>query len=113
MRKKARMADARLPRPGPFRVQTRCEGDALLIQASGELDVATVGPLTEELGAAEAQGTKRIVLDLSRLEFIDVSGVAAVVAAKRSAKLNRHNFELVGATRDVARVVELCGLQSW
>jgi anti-sigma B factor antagonist len=53
-----------------------------VIRVSGELDLATVPSLEQELQAAlERADGHRVVLDLSDLEFIDSTGIAVLVRA--------------------------------
>jgi anti-sigma B factor antagonist len=104
------MVDPLLPRHEPFRVHTKRDRDIVLVQPSGELDLASVPPLSEELGRAEVHGAKPMVLDLSGLDFMDGSAIGAILAAQRAARRSGHDLRLVGATGQVARLIELCGL---
>lgn len=74
------------------------------LQVDGELDMATAGLL--ETAITEVVGEeRRIVLDLSGLEFIDSSGIRVLItAAKRSGQplLLRHPDHQVRRVLDVA-----------
>ncbi len=54
-----------------------------LIVASGELDVQSVPELKEHLAAAVDAGTKRVVVDLADVSFIDSLSLSALVGARR------------------------------
>ena len=54
-----------------------------LIVASGELDVQSVPELKEHLTEAVDAGTKRIVVDLADVSFIDSLSLSALVGARR------------------------------
>jgi len=54
-----------------------------LIVASGELDVQSVPELKERLAEAVDAGTKRVVVDLADVSFIDSLSLSALVGARR------------------------------
>jgi anti-sigma B factor antagonist len=54
-----------------------------LIVASGELDVQSVPELRERLAEAIDGGSKRIVVDLADVSFIDSLSLSALVGARR------------------------------
>ena len=54
-----------------------------LIVASGELDVQSVPELKERLAEAVDAGTKRVVVDLAEVSFIDSLSLSALVGARR------------------------------
>lgn len=54
-----------------------------VIRVGGELDLATVPTLEQELDAAMGRPQGGVVVDLSELEFIDSTGIAVLVRAMR------------------------------
>jgi anti-anti-sigma factor len=52
-----------------------------VIRVGGELDLATVPALEEELEAAIGSPSDAVVVDLSDLDFIDSTGIAVLVRA--------------------------------
>lgn len=74
---------------------------------SGELDIATAGRLREVLRSQE-DPARIIVLDLRRLEFIDMSGLRLVSDEHERAR--RRGFDLrVVAGDEVRRLISLTG----
>ena len=61
-----------------------CDGH-VVVTLLGELDVVDAAAVTAALMAA-ADREPRIVVDLAGLEFIDVSGVAALMRARKHAR---------------------------
>ena len=57
--------------------------------------------------SAEADGVRRVVLDLRELEFMDSSGLRLVVLAERALARPAARFALVRGTDDVQRVFEI------
>jgi anti-sigma B factor antagonist len=82
------MADL-LPQGGTFRVWTEADGQALVVRAFGELDLATAGTLEEELRKALASDGSGVVLDLGEVEFIDSTALGVLIAI---ARLNEDGF---------------------
>jgi anti-sigma B factor antagonist len=85
-----------------------------IVQICGELDISTSPDLRERLLAILNRGTmRRLILDLSRLEFMDSSGVAVLVNTERRARLLGRSVVLVAPQRPVWRVLEICGLDHY
>lgn len=82
------MTSAETPRPGSsagtLDVLVERNGDAMFIRCSGELDLATSPRLEEAVGQA---GASRLVIDCSKITFIDSSGVRLLLRA--TLKLDR------------------------
>lgn len=77
----------------------------------GELDMATVPILNDQLASLEQDGTKAIVLDLRDLRFVDSSGLHALVRAYRRSETNGHQLLLVGANPFTRRLCEMTGTE--
>ncbi len=73
----------------------------------GELDLATSVGLQEELQAAQESEADRIVVDLSSLEFIDSSGLRALIMIDAEAKQDSDRFYFVPGGDQVRRAMEL------
>jgi anti-sigma B factor antagonist len=82
-----------------------------LVRLCGELDISSAPDLRERLLDILNRLTPNgLVLDLSRLEFIDSSGTAVLVRTERRARLLGCTFVLVAPQAPVARVLQICGL---
>ena len=55
----------------------------LVIAVRGELDIATAPALRDRLDAAIEAGTRRLVIDLSAISFLDSVALAAILHAKQ------------------------------
>jgi len=80
------------------------------VVVSGELDMATSPELTSAIESLERTEAQRVVLDLSRVTFIDSTALSALCLAK--AKLNDRRAVLVlgPVSRQVETVLRICGL---
>jgi anti-sigma B factor antagonist len=94
----------------PVIIQDGPQG-CLIAQICGELDISTAPDLREQLLAIlNRQTTSRLILDLSKLEFIDSSGVAVLINTERRARLLGGSIALVAPQRPVSRVLQICGV---
>ena len=74
-----------------------------LIVASGELDVQSVPELKERLTEAVDAGTKRVVVDLADVSFIDSLSLSALVGARR--RLGEDGRLAVVAVHEYVRLI--------
>jgi len=83
-----------------------------IVQICGELDIATAPDLREQLLAilGDRRTPSRLILDLSKLEFMDSSGVAVLINTERRARLLGSSLALVAPQRPVARILQICGV---
>jgi anti-sigma B factor antagonist len=95
------------PLPGQLVVESRTEGDAVVIVLRGELDLTSVPLFERELRDAESSGPGRVVIDLSGLDFMDSTGLRALLQARERSKSNGHELALRRGPRQVQRVLEL------
>lgn len=85
-------------------------GDATVVRIGGRLDVRTAGDVRQRLVALVEQGAARVVLDLSPLEWIDSSGVGALVTLykrTRTAGGDAKVAGLQGQPREIFRLLRL------
>ena len=88
--------------------ETTRDGTVAVIAATGELDLSGAAALEAEIESLTADpdlGT--VVLDLSRLEFMDSSGLRTIVLADMRAREAGRRFALVRGPETVHRVFEI------
>ena len=85
-----------------------------IVQICGDLDISAAPELRERLLAVlNCRTSNRLILDLSKLEFMDSSGVAVLVNTERRARLLGCTFALVGLQQPVSRILQVCGLDGY
>ena len=91
-----------------FSVRQRHDADgAVRMTLTGELDLSATGGLKARLDEVQ-QGTRRVRLDLSELEFIDCSGIRAILDAMGQARRAGCRFEVDRSVSPmVGRIVSL------
>jgi anti-sigma B factor antagonist len=82
-----------------------CDG-RVVVALRGELDVVDAEPVTAALTVA-ADRDRVIIADLSRLTFIDASGVAALDRARRHVRHTGGDLLLAAPQWQVRRVLEV------
>jgi anti-sigma B factor antagonist len=82
------------------------ESDVITFVVAGQLDVSTEAELRDALQEALKDEPKRIVLDVSSLDFMDSSGLAVLIVAARQVEV----VELLNPTSVIRRVITLTGL---
>ena len=93
--------------PGPLSIDSRREGDAVLIVLQGELDLASAPELERELREAEGTTPTRVTIDLSGLGFMDSTGLQSLLRARERAGSSRYQLTLRKGPHQVQRVFEL------
>lgn len=87
-------------------------GGALVVTVDEErLDAAIAIRFKDRMREVTLQPAPRVLLDLSRVEFLDSSGLGAVVAVMKSLAPER-TLELAGLTPNVERVFRLTRMDS-
>jgi len=77
----------------------------------GELDVTTADELRRETAEILGEpGLTRLVLDCRRLEFIDSTGVYALIAGLKTANQNKIEYCLVNVNTRILQLLQLLGL---
>lgn len=71
---------------GRLQVEVRTEGRSEVVTPVGELDHHTADLLREPLESAVEQGRVRLVVDCSRLEFCDSTGLNVLLGARLKAE---------------------------
>jgi anti-anti-sigma factor len=91
----------------PFSCQVTQDDDQMVIAPRGELDMATVGAVEQELRRLRGSGAPKIVLDLGGLTFMDSSGLHLVMRWVAEASRDGFAFELEPGPPVVQRIFEL------
>ncbi|MCZ9347445.1 STAS domain-containing protein [Streptomyces sp. TRM76130] len=94
---------------GRLLVEVRQEGPSAVVTPAGELDHHTADLLREPLDDCLDKDVSRLVVDCSRLEFCDSTGLNVLLGARLKAEAAGGGVHLVGMRPVVARVFEITG----
>jgi anti-sigma B factor antagonist len=95
---------------GMLGIDTRTEHGRAVLAVDGEVDVYSAHLLHEALLPLPAAGHRLVVLDLSRLTFVDSSGLGVIVGGVKRARAARGGLALVGVPDHVLKVLRVTGL---
>jgi anti-sigma B factor antagonist len=93
----------------PLELDAQSDGRTTVVRVGGEVDLATAPDLLELLDTL----TGSVVVDLSGVEFLDSSGLSALVATKHRLDANGGQLRLRRAQPRVQIVFEVSGLTTW
>jgi anti-sigma B factor antagonist len=94
-----------------FRVELRHDASAVQrLRLIGEMDAGTVDVFRNAVAELEAADTERVILDLGELDFIDSTGLGALVAAHKRFRDADGDLVLTDVRARVAKLLELTGL---
>ncbi|GEB51815.1 MULTISPECIES: STAS domain-containing protein [Streptomyces] len=94
---------------GRLTVDVRHVGISAVVTPEGELDHHTADLLSEPLERCVEEGYSRLVVDCSRLQFCDSTGLNVLLGARLKAESAGGGVHLAGMLPVVARVFEITG----
>lgn len=100
------------PLPDRFRCELQPEQSAARVSALGALDVASAPLLDARLRELREAGIRRLIVDLSRLDFMDSSGLRLLLTWNADARDDGYAIEVVPGPKAVQRVFEVTGTSS-
>ncbi|RXV62646.1 anti-sigma factor antagonist [Roseovarius sp. A46] len=86
--------------------ETCHDGFKTVSVTEARIDAAAAIRFKDAMRAVTADGPDHVVLDLSNVDFVDSSGLGAIVAAMKQMGQGRR-LDLAGMTPDVAKVFRL------
>lgn len=89
-------------------VVTESSPEGVRVVARGEVDLATVGYLTDAVLAAEDSDAANIVLDLSGVTFIDSTGLRHLLEAEARSRTNGKRLSVTPSPA-VETLIDLSG----
>src|SRR5947208_16906453 len=96
--------------PAALAIDSRLDGQRVVIALTGELDIDTAHKLTDTITTGTRNGARELLIDLRALEFLDSSGLRALVSAEAQAQETGCALVLVRGPSAVQAVFDLTGL---
>jgi anti-sigma B factor antagonist len=84
--------------------------DTKVFELKGSLDIATSPTVRAALQDAAERGEHGIIVDLSGLDFIDSTGLGALIGSQRRAKEKGAEVRLVVREGQILRLLRITGL---
>ena len=82
----------------------------IVVTPSGKLNMVHAHRLREEVDAILAKGHNRIVVDLTNVEFLDSSGLGALIGCLKAARQANGDLRIASPTEQVKLVLQLTNL---
>lgn len=90
-------------------IDVQREGDDAVVHLAGELDISTSPDLQDAL-AELTNAPRRVAVDLSDLEFMDSTGLAALLGAHKALSEHGGTLELRHPSKMIVNLVQITGL---
>jgi anti-anti-sigma factor len=94
----------------PFSVTVSKDGERATLELRGELDMSGTDRLQVALEQAEEPPSGLLVLDLSKLDFIDSTGLEVLLRAARRAHDSGRRLIVARPSRYVRRLLEMTAI---
>jgi anti-sigma B factor antagonist len=99
------------PGPASLRVQAVIAADRCVLRLAGELDITSAETVDQVVRGVCATGHGTgVTLDLSRVRFMDSTGIRAVLVARDLCAQAESDFRLIPGPAQVQRLFEVVGL---
>jgi anti-sigma B factor antagonist len=92
-------------------IKTEDRNGLVHVALVGELDLSTVAKVQEELRRVEADAPATVVVDLSKLTFLDSTGLRCIVTADERARDQGRRVVIVRGPDPVQRVFTITRLE--
>jgi len=94
----------------PFRLEAITAGDCAVLRITGEIDVSTAPELRQQIINLADNGTLHIVADLRDVDFLDSTGLGALVGSLKRLRPRQGSLRLVTSGGRVLKLFEITGL---
>jgi anti-sigma B factor antagonist len=95
----------------PLTIDVDAAGPVAVLRVNGEVDVATADQLRRAAAQLIARcAASRLEVDLSRVQFMDSTGLGALVTARNLAMAKGMSFAVRAPSPNVRRLLEITGL---
>jgi anti-sigma B factor antagonist len=85
-------------------------GDCAVLQVTGEVDLSTAPMLREQIRELAAKGIAHLIADLSQVDFLDSTGLGALVGGFKRLREADGSLALVIKTPRILRIFQMTGL---
>ena len=91
-------------------VETEDRNGLVHVALKGELDLSTVAKVQDELRRVEESQPPVVVLDLSRLTFLDSTGLGVLVGGLKRVRAHEGSLRLVCTQERILKIFRITGL---
>ena len=91
-------------------IEFRDYGEHKIISVSGEVDLYNVSDLKKALFSVTDGKYNSVVVDMKNVNYMDSSGIGALVAGQKKMKAHNGKFALINIHDDVLNILKLATL---
>ncbi len=91
-------------------IEFKNTGEHKIVLVSGEVDLYNVSELKKALFSVTDGANQSVVVDLKNVNYMDSSGIGALVAGQKKMKAHNGKFALVNIHDDVLNILKLATL---
>lgn len=88
----------------------RTEGDHTVLDVGGEVDVYTAPKLRERLVELVGEGHYNLVVDMTKVEFLDSTGLGVLVGGLKRVRAHEGTLALVCNQERILKIFRITGL---
>ena len=93
-----------------FHIEAITAGDCAVLRVAGEIDVYTAPDLRQQVIDLADNGTRHIVADLRGVDFLDSTGLGALVGSLKRLRLRQGSLGLVISGGRILQLLVITGL---
>jgi anti-sigma B factor antagonist len=94
-------------------IEFRDYGEHKIIAVSGEVDLYNVSDLKKALFSVTDGKYSSVVVDMKNVNYMDSSGIGALVAGQKKMKAHNGKFALINIHDDVLNILKLATLDKF
>ena len=85
-------------------------GDCAVLQIAGEMDVYTCPKLRKQIADLAANGTIHVIADLRGVDFLDSTGLGALVGSLKRLRIRQGSLAIVTSGGRILKLFKITGL---
>jgi anti-sigma B factor antagonist len=105
--------DVASPGAAPLEVRVRPDRERVVVELSGELDIATISQFRERCGELLGAGFRHVVVDLRELTFLESTGLHLLIDLNAAARRDGWELSVIPGSDAVQRVLVVSGTVEW
>jgi len=106
----SRIGSAHAQHQDDLSIRVHVAGDMQVFELTGSLDIATSPTVRAALTTATERESHRLIVDLTLVDFLDSTGLGALIGAQRRAKEFGGEVRLVAKEGQILRLLRITGL---
>ena len=85
-------------------------GGAAVVHLNGRLDLLSAGDVKQRLSQVVADGSKKVVVDLGDVSFVDSSGLGSLIGGLKAARLAGGDLRIARPAEQARTILDLTTL---